>query len=278
LRSPIGICFNPNDECLYVCDTNKHEVRKITLQGRVSTFVKDLIYVSYIVVYHKDNSFYVLQLHKNTVTKINSKGETSVFAKIGKGGADAVYAYPSGLAIDQITGTLFISEFWSHTIHMISPQGEVVQLAGTKGESGFADGRREEAKFNWPGGVCFDDNRNSLLVCDGNNDRIRRISINGEVSTVCRIKDPLCVAATKSGTILVGTPTCIYKITTSISGAYEAVALTENEKEKKREGGKSTYSAAFSKVLGLAVHENSHSCFVSDSVGNTISKIAFTNE
>ena len=34
-NNPIGLCLNPNDECMYVCDYNSNTIRKITMQGDV---------------------------------------------------------------------------------------------------------------------------------------------------------------------------------------------------------------------------------------------------
>ena len=32
---PNGVCWNPNDSCLYLCDKGNDAIRKITLQGIV---------------------------------------------------------------------------------------------------------------------------------------------------------------------------------------------------------------------------------------------------
>jgi hypothetical protein len=31
--NPFGICFNPNDNCFYICDCNNHAIRKLSLNG-----------------------------------------------------------------------------------------------------------------------------------------------------------------------------------------------------------------------------------------------------
>jgi hypothetical protein len=33
LNYPRGVCFNPNNNCLYVCDQNNGLIRKVTLEG-----------------------------------------------------------------------------------------------------------------------------------------------------------------------------------------------------------------------------------------------------
>eukprot|EP00026_Physarum_polycephalum_P011964 Phypoly_transcript_12216.p2 GENE.Phypoly_transcript_12216~~Phypoly_transcript_12216.p2 ORF type:complete len:101 (+),score=17.07 Phypoly_transcript_12216:744-1046(+) len=90
--------------------------------------------------------------------------------------------------------------------------------------------------------------------------------MNGEVSTVCRVKDPSCVAVNAEGTIVVGTPNFIYRISKLISGSYEAVVVTPGDtKEKKKEKKESKTEHSPCKPLGIAVHDASNSCFVSES-------------
>ena len=31
---PCGLCMNPYDRCLYVCDSNNYRIKKVTMQGR----------------------------------------------------------------------------------------------------------------------------------------------------------------------------------------------------------------------------------------------------
>ena len=38
-------------------------------------------------------------------------------------GTNASFHYPRGLAIDQQSGILYVSDFFSHTIRKITPQG-----------------------------------------------------------------------------------------------------------------------------------------------------------
>jgi hypothetical protein len=55
-------------------------------------------------------------------------------------------------------------------------------LAGNFGECGFQDGNGLEVKFNGPTGICLD-SEGFLLVADLVNHRVRRVSLDGSVST-----------------------------------------------------------------------------------------------
>jgi DNA-binding beta-propeller fold protein YncE len=281
-KNPAMMCLNPNDECLYVCDEGNNSIRKITLQGNVSTFVgsnKGLNFPSGIAINHKENVFYVTNYINQTISKITSSGNTSVFAGSGQCGrtdgvgANATFNYPISIAIDQHTGNLFVSDQYSHTIRKITPQGEVTTLAGST--KGFGDGNGKSAKFNQPQGIWFDENSQSLLVCDLTNSKLRRVQLNGNVSTLCDIPLPLSVAMTANNTIFVTSGNeQIYKIKQTGEN-YQSVVIAGSG-ENGRVDGKPD-KCSFNQLYGIAVHEPSHSCFVSEHENNRIRKIAFTD-
>ena len=62
--------------------------------------------------------------------------------------------------------------------------GEVSTFAGSL-KAGYADGSGRSAQFNYPGGICFDEVDRCLLVCDHENNKLRRISLTGTSPTSC---------------------------------------------------------------------------------------------
>eukprot|EP00959_Pyramimonas_sp_CCMP1952_P144047 3015586-Pyramimonas_sp.AAC.1 len=98
----------------------------------------------------------------------------------GEGNA-AKFAGPQGVAVDG-DGNVIVAEFYNNRIRKISPQGLVSTLAGT-GERGHRDGVGNAAKFKNPSGVAVDWEGN-IFVAEYGNDRIRKISSQGVVSTL----------------------------------------------------------------------------------------------
>jgi len=92
--------------------------------------------------------------------------------------ACSTFTYPWGIAVDQ-HGHIYISD--SDKIRKISTEGEVSTFAGRRA-MGYLDGPAEAALFNGPRGIAVD-GRGNVYVADSGNNRIRRVSNDGTVST-----------------------------------------------------------------------------------------------
>ncbi|MBM3268666.1 MAG: hypothetical protein FJZ01_13555 [Candidatus Sericytochromatia bacterium] len=104
----------------------------------------------------------------------------------GKGWIDgpgrlAKFDSPHGIAFDP-AGNLYVTEFSHHRIRKISPQGVVTTLAGD-GTAGTGDGTGLGARFNQPRHLCTDAAGN-VYVADHSNNRVRKITPGGAVSTL----------------------------------------------------------------------------------------------
>jgi len=122
----------------------------------------------------------------NVIVRITPQGGVSVLAGGREGyadatGAAAAFHTPSGMAIDR-AGNLYVADTGNNAIRKVTPAGVVSTVAGGSG-AGFADGQGKAALFNGPLAVAVDKAGN-LYVADTYNDRIRRISPDGMVSTL----------------------------------------------------------------------------------------------
>jgi len=185
-----GIAFDAAGN-LYVADLGNHRIRKITPEGMVSTFADDLpgdpmgLYHPSGIAIDVAGNLYVTS--DSRILKITPAGEVSIFAgrtsdagfTNGVGGSARFY-FPDGIAIDA-AGNLYVADTWNNRIRKVTPEGVVSTVAG--GAQGFVDGAAAEARFNRPEGIAIDAAGN-LYVADTNNNRIRKITPEGVVSTI----------------------------------------------------------------------------------------------
>lgn len=133
-----------------------------------------------------DGSVYATILSDHGIVEVGPGGTTTPFAGTGAiGGADgpratATFSLPYGLAIDA-AGNMYVTEYNGHRIRRISTSGTVTTLAGS-GAPGHADGTGAAASFDSPTGVAVDRHGN-VFVADYGNNRIRKVTPAGVVST-----------------------------------------------------------------------------------------------
>ena len=97
-------------------------------------------------------------------------------------GASASFNWPRGLAVDG-EGNVYVADTWNHVIRRVSPVGEVTTVAGLAGHAGSVDGKTSAARFHWPRSVAVDKLGN-VFVADSWNATIRKISVAGDVTTL----------------------------------------------------------------------------------------------
>ncbi|MDT7689099.1 MAG: hypothetical protein QOE46_1858 [Acidobacteriota bacterium] len=112
------------------------------------------------------------------VTTAAGDGEPGLSEGIASG---AHFSDPFGVAV-AADGTIYVADAGeADRIRKLTPQGEVSTLAG--GREGFADGAGAGASFNTPSALALDREGN-LYVADTGNNRIRKITPDGNVTTV----------------------------------------------------------------------------------------------
>ncbi|MBO9203018.1 MULTISPECIES: SMP-30/gluconolactonase/LRE family protein [Niastella] len=230
---------------LYVCDDGNYIIRKITLSGVVTTLTSGgygfadgpgatakFSTVEGIAV-DKNGNVYVCDAGNNRIRKITPAGVVSTLAGTGVPGgndgpgASATFNAPIDVAVD-ISGNVYVTEnsrkqFYNNVyypgnnkIRKITPDGTVSTFAGS-GAVGATNGNGAAASFNDPGGLCFDSNGN-LYVTEVSGNSIRKITPNGDVTTVAgsisagatngtidvaTFKNPVGIAADNNGNLYV---------------------------------------------------------------------------
>lgn len=137
------------------------------------------------IVTHQGN-LYVTDTANNVVRKIDPQGNVTTFAGTGTQGfangfrTKALFNKPVGIAVDA-KGNLYVADSDNYVIRKIDLQGNVTNLAGDVGKSGYKDGPGKQAQFKRPIGLAVD-SKGNLYVVDWNN-VVRRIDSQGNVST-----------------------------------------------------------------------------------------------
>lgn len=198
-NNPFGVATDPLGN-LYVVDHLNNLIRKITPAGVVTTFAgsgaigkQDGIGTAASfnnptgIAVDRAGNVYVADVSNNLIRKITPAGVVTTLAGSGaSGSADgqgtaASFNNPSGLAVDA-AGNLYVADLLNNKIRKITPGGLVTTLAGT-GFSGAQDGDGSSATFNQPDGLAVDLQGN-VYVCDLSNNKIRKITPAGFVSTI----------------------------------------------------------------------------------------------
>ena len=93
---------------------------------------------------------------------------------------EAQFARPEGVAV-HVDGSIYVADSIGNRIRRISTECSVTTVAGDA--PGFQDGPAAEARFNYPGLLAFDHEGN-LFIAETGGSLIRRLSPDGQVSTV----------------------------------------------------------------------------------------------
>jgi hypothetical protein len=122
----------------------------------------------------------------NRIRLITPQGEVKTIAGASEGygdgpAAEAQFNTPSGIAFDR-DGNLIIADTSNNRIRKLSADYKTVSTIAGSGSAGFKDGAADEAQFDGPMAVAVDSQGN-IYVADAYNDRIRKITSDGNVVT-----------------------------------------------------------------------------------------------
>src|SRR5206468_1646497 len=148
LLAPAGVALDPAGN-LYIADTADHRIRKVTPGGTISTYAG-----------------------------------SGNFGFSGDGGpaTAAELNFPRDVALDP-AGNLYIADSGNSRIRKVSPGGTISTYAGS-GSRGFSGdgGPAAAAQLNNPVGMALDPAGN-LYIADLTNNRIRKVTSGGTIST-----------------------------------------------------------------------------------------------
>jgi cysteine-rich repeat protein len=205
LRDPRGVAVDTVGRLLIV-DTGNNRVRRVELDGTIQTiagtgesgFAGDggaatSATLDGPVGIAVDSLGRILVADENNgrVRRIELNGTiTSVAGNLAGDVADGIFAtdarlfFPQGVAVDRL-GRVLIAETAGQRIRRVESDGTITTIAGIFLESGLSGdgGPATNATLDDPRGLAVD-TFGAVLVADSNNARIRRVELDGTITTV----------------------------------------------------------------------------------------------
>jgi hypothetical protein len=191
---------------LYIADALNHRIRKVATNGIITTVAGNgtvnyggdggpatsaSLYNPVGVAFDGTGNFYIADQQNHRIRKVATSGTITtvagngLFTFGGDGGAAtaANLANPSGVAVDG-AGNIYIADALNQRIRKVATSGIITTVVGN-GTAGFSGdgGTATSASLNNPVGVTVDGAGN-LYIADSQNNRIRKVSTTGIISTV----------------------------------------------------------------------------------------------
>lgn len=289
---PFGIALDRRG-AVYICDAgDSNRIRRITTDGNVETIAgstegftdSDAHQAQFntpsgIAIDRKGNII-IADTSNNRIRKIASDGKVTTLAGDGSRGyrdgsaGEAQFDGPIAIWIDR-QGSVLVADSYNDRIRKIAADGIVSTVAGA-GSPGFSDGNASTASFNTPSGITVDSLGN-IFVADTGNSAVRKITPQGEVSTIIltsrsetqsnspRLRHPVGIAVTHDGFIFV-------------TDSSRVIRITPDGEADTYAGGASGFAdgigdqARFSGASGIAIDRDGN-LFVADSQNYVIRHI-----
>ena len=146
--TPFSVALDPSGN-LFVADVNNHRIRKVDTNGIITTVAG------------------------NGTTNYSGDGGLAIYAGL----------HPAAVTVDA-SGNLFTVDYYSQHIRKVDTNGTITTVVGN-GTNGFSGdgGMAPNASLSRPADVTVDASGN-LFIADQNNNRIRKVSTNGIITTV----------------------------------------------------------------------------------------------
>ena len=254
LTTPVGVAVDPASN-LYIADFGGQRIRKVTPAGTITTVAG------------------------NGVQGFSGDDGPATSAKLFN---------PTGVAVD-VTGNIYIADYFNGRIRKVTPSGIITTVAGT-GVSGFSGdgGPATSARLDQAQCVAVDTMGN-LYIADYLNQRIRKVTANGIITTVAgngnagfsgdtglatnaQLAFPLGVAVDIAGNLYFADSGNQRIRKVAVGGTITTVAGNGNT-GFSGDGGVAT-SAQLNNPWGLAV-DTAGNLYIADLSNNRIRKVTF---
>ncbi|EFC44432.1 predicted protein [Naegleria gruberi] len=206
LGYPIGIAVSSGGE-VFIADTLNNRIRKISNNGMITTIagngtggysgdggpaVNAMLNTPFGVAIDSDGNIVFADLVNNRIRKVYSSG--TIVTIVGTGEAanspdgslanNAPIRFPLSVALTK-SNDLYFSDSYQRIRKVSATSGIISSIAGD-GQSGYNyDGIDATiATLNNPVGIAIDSSNNEFYIADSNNNRIRKVSSSGKITTI----------------------------------------------------------------------------------------------
>jgi trimeric autotransporter adhesin len=308
LDDPSGVAVDSSGN-LYIADTGNNRIRKVTAGGIISTVAGNgnsgysgdggpaalaQLDHPYSVAVDSSGNLYIADTYNSCIRKVTAGGIISTVAGNGKFGFSgnggsatlAQLSVPFGVAVDS-SGNLYIADTYNSCIRKVTAGGTISTVAGNRNSGYSGDGSTATlAQLSVPTGVAVDSSRN-LYIADTGNNRIRKVTAGGIISTVAgngnsgysgdggtatlaKLDYPYSVAVDSSGNLHIADTfnSCIRKVTAG--GIINTVAGNRNSGYSG--DGSTATLAKIDYPYSVAV-DSSGNLYIADTGNNRIRKV-----
>jgi uncharacterized protein (TIGR03437 family) len=205
LELPLAVAVDASGT-MYIADNGNGVIRKVS-KGTISTFAAFTGPI-YDVKLDAGGNLYVAAGNSaftvtpaGVATKIAGSASAGSFSGDGGPAINAGISVVEAIAIDN-SGSVYLCDTYNNRIRKITADGIIHTIAG--GAAGYAgdNGPATSALFNGLNSIAVDAVGN-LYISDSFNDRIRKITLDGKISTFAG-KGPCCTWPDTSGYIFPG--------------------------------------------------------------------------
>lgn len=267
---PFGVAVDRRGNVFVSDGGESNRIRRLTPDGKVETIAGstegfadgDALHAQFNtpsgIAIDKNGNLIIADTSNNRIRKLSADGKVTTLAGSGAVGhkdgsaTEAEFDGPIAVAVDK-RGNVFVADSYNDLIREITADGNVITIAGT-GSPGLNDGNASMAAFNTPSGVAVD-RQSNLFVADTGNSAIRKITPQGEVSTVIangqKLRHPVGVTITHDDFLFVADASRVVRI--APDGSAEVYAGSR---------------AGFADGLGESARLNSLSGIAIDREGN----------
>jgi cysteine-rich repeat protein len=205
LAKPDGVAIDASGQ-VYIADTYNHRIRKVALDGTITTIAGDgngtyggdggpatsaSLFNPNGVAIDGGGHVYIADTYNHRIRKVALDGTISTVAGNGQAGfagdggpaTTATLSFPYYMAFDH-EGRLVFGDTGNNRIRRIELDGTITTTAGTATAGYNGDGIAAiSAQLSSPYGVAIDA-QDRVVIGDNANQRIRRIEVDGTISTV----------------------------------------------------------------------------------------------